>query len=146
MNDQETTQLEKDIATLTKFGSSAPCSPQTLLVVTSTKNPIYLTVAQGNIIKALITKHCKINQTQYSDLINMDMALLSKYLSGELPITVQALARILSKISYNTPHLAIGFEAEWQTRIVIREYEIGKVVPNADCTEQESMSLLEDNG
>lgn len=121
---------------------SSPC----ILIVTATKNPIHLTIAQGNVIKALITKHCKMNQTEYATHINMDMALLSKYLSGELPITVQALQRILSKITYTSPTSHIGFEAEWQTRILIRECETGTVVPNADFTGLGDQSLLEDNG
>lgn len=150
MNDQEITQLNKDIDTLASFSKSPivagkvsiPAPSPCILIVTATKNPIHLTVPQGNVIKALNTKHCKMNQTEYASHINMDMALLSKYLSGELPITVQSLQRILSKITYSNK----GFEAEWQTRILIRECETGPDVPNVDSIELGDQSLLEDNG
>ena len=132
MNDQQ--EITYEPGKVIRADNNIPVASPPILIVTATKSPIHLTIAQGNVIKALITKHCGITQTQYAELINMDMALLSKYLSGELPITVQALQRILSKITYNSTDLQMGFEAEWQTRIVIREYTTGQTVPNVDCT------------
>lgn len=107
------------------------------LVVDASKSPLKLSIPEGNFIKALISKYTGMTQSEFSIQIGMDKSLLSRYLSGNLVMTDQALVKILNGIVFIDPNTneQYKYDAIWESRIIIRPCKIGPLVPTVDSTE-----------
>ena len=116
------------------------------LRIISTEEAVHLNLKQGDFLKALIYKCTKLSHASFSNVIGMNKALLSRYLTGDLRITPCALSTILSGLSFEKDGTTYQYQAIWKTIVEIHPVPIGQTVPNADSTLQETTSLSEDSG
>lgn len=110
-----------------------------LRIVIDPEKPIRLSKANGQYLISLISRYQNMNQSEYAAMIDMDRGLLSRYLNGQINITMSALQRILSGISYIHENKEYKYVAEWQTVIHIKAQECrtGQTANDADCTNYE---------
>lgn len=107
------------------------------LIISDPNEEVFLTPEQGNFIKALIHKCCKCSQADYAESINMNKGLMSRYLTGEMRITLGALNKIVSNLNFTYQGEVFQYEALWRTIIEIRPKLIGQVVRPVDSIEDE---------
>lgn len=107
-----------------------------LRIVIDPTQPMRLSKANGQYIVSLISRYLNMNQSEYAAMIDMDRGLLSRYLNGQVNITMTALQKILSGISYSHEGKQFKYVAEWQTVIHIKAQEsrTGQTANNADST------------
>ncbi len=116
------------------------------LVISTNEEDIRLNTMQGNFIKALIQKYKKVTQSDYADSLDMNKALLSRYLSGDMRITPAALEKILSNLNYEHEGNLYQYGAKWRTIIEIVPTKIGPIAQPVDSTDTEETSSYEDSG
>jgi transcriptional regulator with XRE-family HTH domain len=110
-----------------------------LRIVIDPDKPMKLSKANGQYIISLISRYLGLNQSEYAAMIDMDRGLLSRYLNGQINITMPALQRILSGIKFTDDNKHLEYVAEWQTviHIKVQESQTGRTAKDADCTNYE---------
>ena len=116
------------------------------LIISTNEEEVRLTGPQGEFIKALIYKLKKLSQTDYADSIGMNKGLLSRYLSGDMRLTPDALNKILSNLNFVEDGIQYQYDAAWRIIIEIRPLKIGPIVRDVDSTDTDEMLLSEDSG